>query len=82
MHRQGLRFVLEEGVGRECGTDVHDEIVYGAVPRMYDVRLVLEQVVDTFYDTSLSKHDFVPHGHEPVLHVRPQSMHEMYAPVK
>ena len=49
---------------------------------MYDVRLVLEQVVDAFYDVPLAQHDFVPHGHEPVLHVCPQSMHKMYAPVK
>ena len=49
---------------------------------MYDVRLVLKQVVDTFNDAPLAKHDFVSHGHEPVLHVSPQSMHKMYAPVE
>lgn len=52
------------------------------MPRMHDVRLVLEHVVDAFYDVPLSEHDFVPHGHEPVFHVRPQSMHKMYSPVK
>lgn len=46
------------------------------------VGLVLKQVVDALYDTSLAQHDFVPHGHEPVLHVCPQSVHKMYAPVK
>lgn len=49
---------------------------------MHDVGLVLKQVVDAFYDAPLAKHDFVPHGHDPVLHVSPQSMHGMYAPVK
>lgn len=82
MYRQGLRLVLEKGIRRKCCTDVHDEIVYGTMPRMYDVRLVFEKVVDTFNDAPLAKHDLVPHGHEPVLHVSPQSMHKMYAPVK
>ena len=61
MHRKSLWFVLEEGVHRECGTDVHDEIVYGAMPRMNGVSLVLEQIVDTFPSTPLAQHDFVPH---------------------
>lgn len=50
--------------------------------RMYDVRLVLKQIVDTSDDVSLAQHDFVPHGHEFVLHVCPQSMHKIYDPVK
>lgn len=82
MYRQGLRLVLEKGVRRKCGTDVHDEVVYGPMPRMYDVCLVFEKVVDAFYDVPLAQHDFVPHGHEPVLHVCPQSVHKMYAPFK
>ncbi len=82
MYRQCLRLVLEKGVRRKCGTDVHDEVVYGTMPRMYDVCLVFEQVVDTFNDVPFAQHDFVPHGHEPVLHVSPQSMHKMYAPVE
>lgn len=49
---------------------------------MYDVCLVLKQVVDTLYDAPLAKHNFVPHGHQSVLHIRPESMHEVYAPVK
>ena len=49
MHRQGLRFVLEKGVSRECGADVHDEIVYRSVSGVHDVGLVLKQVVDAFY---------------------------------
>ena len=51
MHRQGLRFVLEKGVSRECGADVHDEIVYRSVSGVHDVGLVLKQVVDALYDT-------------------------------
>lgn len=49
---------------------------------MYDVHLVLQQVAAAFYNASLAKYDFVPHGHEPVLHVRPQSVYKIYAPVK
>ena len=31
MHRQSLRFVVEEAVCGECRTDVHDEVVHRAV---------------------------------------------------
>ena len=82
MNRQRLWFILKEGVCRERSTDVHDEVVYGTMSGVHDVGLVLNQVVDTLYDAPLSEHDFVPHEHETVLHVSPQSVHEMYAPVK
>ena len=49
---------------------------------MYKVSLVLEQLVDTFDDVSLSKHDSVIHRHKFVLHVRFQTMYEMYALVE
>ena len=82
MNRQRLWFIVKEGVCRERSTDVHDEVVYGTMSGVHDVGLVLNQVVDTLYDAPLSEHDFVPHEHETVLHVSPQSVHEMYAPVK
>ncbi len=49
---------------------------------MYDVCLVLEQVVDALDDAPFPEHDLVPHRHEPVLHVRPQPVYKVYAPVK
>ena len=82
MNRQRLWFIVKEGVCRERSTDVHDEVVYGTMSGVHDVGLVLNQVVDTLYDAPLSAHDLVRHGHETVLHVSPQSVHEMYAPVK
>ena len=33
-------------------------------------------------DVPFPQHYLVPHGHEPVLHVGPQSMHKVYPPVK
>ena len=77
MNRQRLWFIVKEGVCRERSTDVHDEVVYGTMSGVHDVGLVLNQVVDTLYDAPLSEHDFVPHGHETVLHVSPQSVHEI-----
>ena len=67
MNRQCLWFVVKEGVCRERGTDIHDEVVYGTVSGMHDVGLVLQQVIDALNNASLAEHDFVPHGHEPVL---------------
>ena len=49
---------------------------------MHKVGLVLEQLVDALDDIPLAEHDFVPHAHELVLHVRLKPMHEMYAPVE
>jgi len=49
---------------------------------MHDVCLVLEQFVDAFNDISFPKHDFVPHGHEPVSHIGLEPVHEMYALVE
>lgn len=36
----------------------------------------------SLYNTPLAKHNIIPHGHKPVLYICPQSMHEIYAPVK
>ena len=49
---------------------------------MHDVRLVLEQFVDAFDDIPFPEHDFVPHGHEPVLHVGLNAVYEVYALVE
>lgn len=48
--------------------------------RMHEVCLAFEQLVDAFYDVSLSEHDFVPHGHELVFHVGLEAMHEVNTP--
>lgn len=45
---------------------------------MHQVRLVLQEVVDAFDDAPPPEHELVPHRHELVLHVGPQSMHEVY----
>ena len=49
---------------------------------MHKVGLVLEQLVDALDDIPLAEHDFVPHVHELVLHVRLKSVYEMYAAVE
>ena len=46
---------------------------------MHNVRLVLEQFVDALDGVPLSEHDFLPHGHEPVFHVGPDAVYEVYA---
>ena len=82
LDRQRLRLVVEEAVSREGRTDVHDEVVYGAVSRVHDVRLVLEQFIDAFDDIPFPEHDFIPHGHEPVPHIGLEAVYEMNALVK
>ena len=46
---------------------------------MYELRCVLEHVIDGLYDTPLAQHDFVPHGHELVLHVGSDARDQVYA---
>jgi hypothetical protein len=46
---------------------------------MHDVCLILEQLVDALDDIPFAEHDFIPHGHEPVLHIGLDPMYEMYA---
>ena len=46
---------------------------------MHKVCLVFQQSVDAPDDIPLAEHDFVPHGHQPALHIRPKSVHEMYS---
>ena len=63
--------------------DVHDEVVYGTMPQNGTMfALFLSRSLIHSNDVPFAQHDFVPHGHEPVLHVSPQSMHKMYAPVE
>lgn len=64
-----IRLVLEEGVCRESGTDVHDEIVHRTMSRMHDVCLVLEQVVDVppaVHNLVLQKHDLFFHAYSQI----------------
>ena len=49
---------------------------------MHDVRLVLEQFIDAFDDILFPEHDFIPHGHEPVLHIGLETVYEMNALVE
>ncbi len=78
-HIQGLWLVIIKAICRQRPAKVHDEVMDGAVARVHDVRLVLEQCVDTLDDVTFTKHDLVPHGHEPVLHAGFQAVHQVYA---
>ena len=49
---------------------------------MHQLGCVLQHVVDGLNDAPFAKHDFVPHGHEPVLHVRPNASNQMCAVLK
>ena len=49
---------------------------------MHQLRRVFEHIVDGLDDTSFPEHDFVPHGHEPVLHVRPDPRNQVYPILK
>lgn len=49
---------------------------------MYELCRILEHVVDGLDDAPPSQHDLVPHGHESVLHVRPDARDQMYSILK
>ena len=68
-HGQCLWLILEETVCSQCRTEIHEEVMYGAMAGMNKVGLVLEQFVDAFYYISLAQHHLVPQGHKLVFHV-------------
>ena len=49
---------------------------------MYQLCRILEHVVDGFDDTPLSQHYLIPHGHELILHVRPDTRNQVYSVLK
>ena len=48
------------------------------VPGMYQLRHILEHVIQRFDDAALAQHDLVVQGHQPVLHVAPDTVHQMH----
>lgn len=79
MDGQGLWLPLEEAVGGQGRAEVYDEVVHRTVAGVHEVGLVLQQVVDALDDVPFAEHDFVPEGHELVLHVGLDSVHQVYA---
>ena len=72
-----LRLIVKEAVCRKGRTQVHDEVVYRAVPRVNEVGFVLEQFVNALDDVSFPQHDLVPHRHQFVLHLSLEPMNEL-----
>lgn len=77
IHRQCLWLVLKEAVCCKGRTQVHDKVVYRAMPRVNKVGLVLEQFVNALDDVSFPQHDLVPHRHQFVLHLSLEPMNEL-----
>ena len=49
---------------------------------MHELSRIFEHVIDGLDDAPFAQHNFVPHGHELVLHVRPDAGDQMYAVLK
>ena len=64
--------ILEKTICGQCGSEVHEEVEYGAMTWMDKVGLVLEQFVDAFNDVTLAQHHLVPQGHELGFHIQPR----------
>ena len=79
MYRQRIRLVVIEAVCRQSRTQVHGEIVHRSVTGVYKISLCLQELIYALDDVSSSQHDLVMHGHEFVLHVGLEPMHEMYS---
>ena len=48
------------------------------MPWVLNLTDVLQFVVDGFYDRPLAEEDFLPHAHQLVLHVAPDTCYQMY----
>ena len=46
---------------------------------MYNIGLVLQEIVNTFNDIPFSEHVLVPHRHKPILHCCFKSVYQMNA---
>ena len=79
---QSLRFIVKEAVCSQCGYHVHDEVIDRPVSGVYQLCRIFEHVIDGLYDAPLSQHDFVPHGHELVLHVASDARDQVYSVLK
>ena len=63
------RFLREEAVCGDGGHGIDDEVVEGAVSRMFQLRDVLQFVVDRLNDRPFAKQYLVGDAHQAVLHV-------------
>lgn len=62
----------------QVGNKVYQEMVDRPMPGVYEVALVLEQMVNALDDIPFSMHNLVPQWHQLVLHVASDSIHQMY----
>ena len=62
------RFLWEKTVSRQPCDEIVDKVVERAVPRMFDLRHVLQFIVDALYDGSLAQQHLVRDRHQRVLH--------------
>ena len=78
MHRQRIRLVVEEAIRSKCRADVHDEVVYRTMTWMHKISLGFKQLVNALDDISFPEHNLFFNRYEFVLHVRLESMYEMF----
>ena len=56
-------------VGNDTRQDVDEKVDRAAMARVFDLRLVLELIVDGFDNVALAQQQFVDQRQQPVLHV-------------
>lgn len=73
------RLFRETTVCGQCSQHVNDEVVKTSVSGMFHLGNVLQFVVDSLDNSSLSEQQFVRDTHQRTFHVVPQLCDELYA---
>lgn len=79
---QSLRLVVKEAICSQGRNKVHDKIAYRPMAWVYNLRCILQHIVDGFDDVSLAQHHPVIERYQLVFHVHTQSSHQLYAILK
>ena len=61
---ESFRLIVKEAVWRNGRNNIHDEVVYRMISGMYQLRYILEHIIDAFNAISFAQHDFISKEHQ------------------
>ena len=71
------RFLWLQTISNQACDQIDKEIDKAAMSGMFDLRNVLQLVVDGFDDCAFSEQQFVDPGHQAVLHILANASHQL-----
>ena len=64
-------------VGDQTSDNIDEGIERAAMPRVFNLRYILELIDHTLNDGALAQKQFVKQGHQPIFHVLPKTSNEL-----